>query len=640
MPSPHSSAVDAEDPFARLVAEAEALVRARQFADAATLLERAADGVVPPADATRPADAPPDVLARDALPAVRAVQTVRRAIGAYLRELAPPPSGRVLRDLMERAGGLTPAVIDRAREHSLDGRRFAYTADGCDAYLQIIRGFALAALDARRRELARRILQPALALLRFRTEFNGEFSAEASFALAFARIAAGASAPAQAYLVAEDVRRRCEHAAGGAKWSAAARVAVGIARLALRERDEGRRLVREALAALPASGQEDSCIDGLNWLYEADLDAFDADGALACTASLAALGYAGGTSRREIDARLAERTDADDAIARYSALLNDPAEREPGQGVTPETAWRVALRLGRLLVEAGQFGTAYELLDFYYRPLLDERDADDPLVTELDELLADLELAVGRPQYALPCLSRATARDSRLASRQLAVGTSRQRQALLAGPRRRADASVALAAELASDDAELVGGVFAIVTQRKGLNTNIEWQAMRDVAAQAAHDPDVAALSQQQAAVRARITREALELTRRVSAGDASGDVGRLDAYIREEDALTAELVFRAGGISVEDHTEAPNPLSIAMCIPEESVYVDYVRCQPPRRSGESAPRPPRYVAFIVPARTMAWRVLDLGEAAPIDALVVQFRAGITGASLAARDIG
>ncbi|GJG89138.1 hypothetical protein tb265_43190 [Gemmatimonadetes bacterium T265] len=646
-PADHGDAL-----FMRLVAEARALVQDRQFASAAALLARAADGVAPPAGN----DGSPDLLARDALPAVQAVRAVHRAIEAYARDLDPPASGRVLRDLMDHyartpEGALrdpTPdevghATIVRARERYLDGRRFAYTAAERYAYLDFLVGFAGAAAATRRPELARRILEPALDVARRSAEADDDFAGEASLFLIFARVAAAAGASADAYLAAESVRRRSADAPGGAGWRAPARVALGMARLALGERDEGRRLLRAALAELPASDHLDARVDGLRGLYEADLDAFDAEGALACHDALAAVGEAAGTSRREVEARAAERADPEDAIRRYRELLDDPATRAPGGAVTPDTGWRLLLRLGRLALDRGYWQAAYELFDAYYRPLLDARERDHPSASALDELLADVELAARRPQFAVACLSRATVRDSRLASRQLGASTSRRRRVLLAGARRRADALVALAAEFTHDDPQAVGGAFAVVTQRKGLNTNIERQAARDVAERAARDPDVAALSGRLAAVRAAVTRLALQLTRDASGGDASGDVApgdvaRLDALAGEEEALDAELLFRAGGVAVQAAAEAPNPLSVSMCVPEGAVYVEYVRHQPPRWPGDAAARPARYAAFVIPSRTTDWRLVDLGEAEPVDDLVARFRAGVTGDLEAVRD--
>ena len=85
-----------------------------------------------------------------------------------------------------------------------------------------------------------------------------------------------------------------------------------------------------------------------------------------------------------------------------------------------------------------------------------------------------------------------------------------------------------------------------------------------------------------------------------------------------------------------ENSTEA-NRAKVAGALPEGTVLVEFVRFNPfdfkaiPAQ-GQSVWKPARYLAFVLlPGQPDNVRMIDLGEADPIDDMISDFRGAITG---------
>ncbi|MGY1727860.1 CHAT domain-containing protein [Geodermatophilus sp. SYSU D01062] len=510
---------------------------------------------------------------------------------------------------------------------ALENARFSYTAQERNQYLEILRQLAGAARAGLLTELARRILMCGLDVYRRTAQAEGEREEYAEVLAWLGQVAVDAGAYGQAQILGSELDRLV--ASGGCRsfWARMALVVEGRALIALGDTLPGVDRIRAGVRGSTADDRSRWFVDGIRDLYGACLTLGDLEGASECHGWLAATGDPRGTSRQEIQARDLEDSDLAGAIDLYDQLLTS-ADQLPASGII-----RISLRLGQILHDQGQDDRALGHLSRIY-PLIGQlRGADHPSLSEVEELAASLESSAGRYEFALGAISRATARDSRTAGRQLAVSSSTQRDRKLGEFRRRIETMASLVVDHFRQDSEPVGGLFALVLRQKGVNTHVERQVQLDIVEQADGGRELDEARRSAAHLRARLSQEALRIR--------SGSQRRrqVEELLREREALERRMSILVGGLSLTGLTTYPDPVGIAMTIPEDSVYVDYYLHTSPSAPG----RPPvtRYCAFVVPARTVyRWQVLDLGDAATIDRLVGQFRSTVTSTPTSGRDAG
>jgi CHAT domain-containing protein/tetratricopeptide (TPR) repeat protein len=111
-----------------------------------------------------------------------------------------------------------------------------------------------------------------------------------------------------------------------------------------------------------------------------------------------------------------------------------------------------------------------------------------------------------------------------------------------------------------------------------------------------------------------------------------------LEAVLRHRaDVVEPPVTDDDAALALEQRLRSAGRQEVAQALPAESVLVEFVRwavfdCQA-GPSGTECRQPPRYLAFVLPARDPAGvRLIDLGEAEPIDRLVMDLRAALTGA--------
>ena len=96
-----------------------------------------------------------------------------------------------------------------------------------------------------------------------------------------------------------------------------------------------------------------------------------------------------------------------------------------------------------------------------------------------------------------------------------------------------------------------------------------------------------------------------------------------------------AELARQIPEMNLEQKLRAADRRAVALGLPEGVALVEFVRFhvfdfQAVPARGEPRWKPARYVAFVLPAgEPDEVRMIDLGEAEPIDRLIADFRAGI-----------
>ena len=104
-----------------------------------------------------------------------------------------------------------------------------------------------------------------------------------------------------------------------------------------------------------------------------------------------------------------------------------------------------------------------------------------------------------------------------------------------------------------------------------------------------------------------------------------------------QKDQLEGNLSRQIPEMNLQKQLENASCDAIASALPEGATLVEFVRFRPcnfkaVRANGDSQWQPARYLAFILPAnQPKALQMLDLGEAEPIDKLIRDFRASISG---------
>ncbi len=246
--------------------------------------------------------------------------------------------------------------------------------------------------------------------------------------------------------------------------------------------------------------------------------------------------------------------------------------------------------------------------------------------------LATTQVATGEDRAALTTLEKSLRMQGRMIPRMLEVGSERQRIAYLEGMHGVLDFFLSLVRSRFSSDPDAVRSALDRVLRRKGLLAEAQ-HAQRDEILGKRH-PHLREQLSQLTAVRMQAARKHL-------AGPGPEGIEQHQRLVADWDEKREELeralVREIPEMNLGRRLDAVDHQAIAMALPEESALVEFVRFRvvdleaiplPPKLQS----KPERYVAFLVRAgQPDAVEMVDLGEAAPIDALVATFRLAMTG---------
>src|SRR5262249_10415415 len=121
---------------------------------------------------------------------------------------------------------------------------------------------------------------------------------------------------------------------------------------------------------------------------------------------------------------------------------------------------------------------------------------------------------------------------------------------------------------------------------------------------------------------------------------DSEGEQVRQQAlaqWTARSQRLQAELARQIPEMNLEEWLAAVDGRVVAQALPEGAVLVEYVRFpvfdfESVAADGERRWQPARYLAFVLYAGDPDLvAMIDLGEAAPLDQLIADFRTGVTG---------
>ncbi|WP_437932533.1 tetratricopeptide repeat protein [Sorangium sp. So ce291] len=252
---------------------------------------------------------------------------------------------------------------------------------------------------------------------------------------------------------------------------------------------------------------------------------------------------------------------------------------------------------------------------------------EHPAVANSLNNLAALHWAIGAPTQALPLMQRTTAIYERVLASVLVTSSERQKHAFARTVEGETDMSVSLHVRALPDRADAARLALTVLLQRKGRVLD----AMTDMLAQlrARGRPEDQAKLTQLASLGG-------ELATRTLRGPAPGEevshhgdaLARLRADI---EVLERDLAARYTALAAERRAVTLETVQAALGPGAALVEIALFRSFDPHEKPGRSFGDPRYVAYVL-HRIGDPRWVDLGPAAPIDALVARARAALSAA--------
>ena len=251
--------------------------------------------------------------------------------------------------------------------------------------------------------------------------------------------------------------------------------------------------------------------------------------------------------------------------------------------------------------------------------------------------LGYLYAAWGRDDEAFRLMLEAATIADRMIGQIFGMGTERQRASYLASHPREHFRCLSLVLDRLPHSREAVHAAFDLVLRHKALRA--EAQAVKRDAVLGGRYPHLAPGFQELKALRIRIARKTLAGP---GTDRAQEHHRQLAAWSARQDELERELARQIPEMNLEQALRAADRRAVALALSEGVTLVEFVpfpveNFKAVFARGELPWKPDRYVAFVLPAGAPdEIRMLDLGEAEPIDRMIADFRAGITGDSVRA----
>jgi CHAT domain-containing protein len=244
--------------------------------------------------------------------------------------------------------------------------------------------------------------------------------------------------------------------------------------------------------------------------------------------------------------------------------------------------------------------------------------------------LAVLYAATGHASEAMPMMEQVTAIDDRMIGQILAIGSERQRAAFLNTVLAKLHAFLSLVLQHLGDSPKAIHAALELVLRRKAVAAEAV-AAQRDAVLGGKY-PALEPKLHRLVALRMQIARKRLSGPGLESLESHLRGLADLEA---RKEALEAELAGQIPEMNLEQRFRAADCRAVALNLPDELVLVEFVRfpvCdfQAVPTRGEPRWKPARYVAFVLAGGAPdGVKMIDLGEAEPIDRLIAVFRAGI-----------
>ena len=252
--------------------------------------------------------------------------------------------------------------------------------------------------------------------------------------------------------------------------------------------------------------------------------------------------------------------------------------------------------------------------------------------------LAGLCAGAGRPLEALPIMRQAASVEERTIGQVFSIGSESQRTAFLKKSQVNLEALLSLVWQHFQGTPSAVEAALGVVLKRKA--TGAEALAAQRDAVLGGRYPHLRGRLQQLTTFRRQIAQKSLA---------GPGLEGReqherlLAEWNQEKQRLEGELARQIPEMNLEEKLRAADRRAVAMKLPEKVALVEFIRFDvfdfeaKAEQVSETQWRPPRhwkparYLAFVLHAgKPDQVQMIDLGEAEEIDAMIRDFREGMS----------
>lgn len=280
-----------------------------------------------------------------------------------------------------------------------------------------------------------------------------------------------------------------------------------------------------------------------------------------------------------------------------------------------------------------------EALEIYHRTMGKEHHLQTTVLGRLSRLYQ----ATGRGEEALSMLRRANSLCDRLIGQVFSMASESQRMVHFETIQANVQLYLSLITQQEKPSPEAVCSALDTVLRRKAILA--EALAVQRETVLGGQYPGLEPRLRELTALRMHIARKTLG---GLGVETLEGHEQQLVEWNQQKERLEAELARQIPEIDLEKRLAAADRRAVALRLPKGSVLVEFVHfygCKygaVPAR-GETIVAPPRYVVFVLSAgEPDNVRMIDLGEAEPVDRMIRDFRVGITGQAetLAGRDLG
>jgi tetratricopeptide (TPR) repeat protein len=244
--------------------------------------------------------------------------------------------------------------------------------------------------------------------------------------------------------------------------------------------------------------------------------------------------------------------------------------------------------------------------------------------------LAILHVATGRAAEALTLVEQEASIIDQIIGQVLTIGSERQRLVYLATVLHSFYLFLSTVQQALGDSPAASRAALDLVLRRKAIAAEA-MAAQRDAVLGGRHPALVPKLRE--------LTALRMQIARKTLAGPGRDGIEshrrELAGWIARKERLEAELAGQIPEMNLQQKLRAADRRAVALSLPESAALVDFVRFrglsfQAVAARGEPRARPARYLAFLLRAGAPDdVRMIDLGEAEPIDRLIADFRTGV-----------
>jgi Uncharacterized protein conserved in bacteria len=316
-----------------------------------------------------------------------------------------------------------------------------------------------------------------------------------------------------------------------------------------------------------------------------------------------------------------------ESLSLQGLAINSQAlgEAHPLFGATVTNLAMLYVAMGNYAVAEPFFHRALEIL----RRTVGE---EHPGVARTLNNLALLSVATHREDEALALMQQAAAITDRMIGQIFSTGSEGQRMAYMEAIEGHFYAFLSLVVNHLSADAGAVRAAADLVLRRKAIGA--EALAEQRDAVLGGKYPDLATNLKELNLLR-------MQIGQKTVAGPGAEGLeahrNRLAEWNARKEQLEAELARQIPEMNLEQKLSKASREVVALALPEDSVLVEFVRFHvfnfaAVLARGDQQWKPPHYLAFVLRAgEPDNVRMIDLGEADPIDTMIATFRTGITG---------